>query len=131
MAVKQTGRKQYRTMQGKAIDMDLLRQRNELTPAVGNVRVNARGDELGPCGKIIKKREEVLRDYYEDNVEPTQFEASERAPVVEEPVAEATEVEAPKPRSTKPKAGQTKAEAKEEAADWVEDADGNFVKRGE
>ena len=41
-------------MQGKAIDMDLLRQRNELTPAVGNVRVNARGDELGPGGKIIK-----------------------------------------------------------------------------
>ena len=53
MAVKQTGRKQYRTMQGKPIDMDLLRQRNELTPAVGNARVNARGDELGPGGKII------------------------------------------------------------------------------
>ena len=31
MAVRQTGRKQYRTMQGKNIDMDLLRQRNELT----------------------------------------------------------------------------------------------------
>ena len=83
-------------MQGKPIDMDLLRQRNELTPAVGNVRVNARGDELGPGGKIIKKREEVLRDYYEDNVPPTEFEASEKAPVVEEPVAEdTTEVEAP------------------------------------
>ena len=131
MAVKQTGRKQYRSMQGKPVDMDLLRQRNELTPAVGNVRVNARGDELGPGGKIIKKREEVLRDYYEDNVEPTQFEASEKVPVVEEPVAEATEVEAPKARSAKQKAGQTKAEAKEEADDWVEDADGNFVKRGE
>ena len=35
MAVKQSGRKQYKTMQGKAVDMDLLRQRNELTPAVG------------------------------------------------------------------------------------------------
>ena len=92
MAVKQTGRKQYRTMQGKAIDMDLLRQRNELTPAVGNVRVNARGDELGPGGKIIKKREEVLRDYYEDNVEPTEFEASEKEPTVEEPAVETTAV---------------------------------------
>ena len=131
MAVKQTGRKQYRSMQGKSIDMDLLRQRNELTPAVGNVRVNARGDELGAGGKIIKKREEVLRDFYDDNVEPTQFEASEKEPVVEEPAVEATEVEAPKARSTKAKAGQTKAEAKEEADDWVEDADGNFVKRGE
>jgi hypothetical protein len=118
-------------MQGKAIDMDLLRQRNELTPAVGNVRVNARGDELGPGGKIIKKREEVLRDYYEDNVEPTEFEASEKEPTVEEPAVETTEVEEPKARSTKAKAGQTKAEAKEEADEWVEDEDGNFSKRGE
>ena len=131
MAVKQTGRKQYRTMQGKAIDMDLLRQRNELTPAVGNVRVNARGDELGPGGKIIKKREEVLRDYYEDNVEPTEFEASEKEPTVEEPAVETTEVEEPKARSTKAKAGQTKAEAKEEADEWFEEEDGNFSKRGE
>ena len=46
----------------------------KLTPAVGNVRVNARGDELVPGGKIIKKREEVPRDYYEDNAPPTQFE---------------------------------------------------------
>jgi hypothetical protein len=130
MAVKQTGRKQYKSMQGKPVDMDLLRQRNELTPAVGNARVNARGDELGAGGKIIKKREDVLRDFYEDNVAPTQFEASEKAPVVE-PTVEATEVEPPSARSTKAKTGQTKAEAKEEADDWVEDADGNFVQRGD
>ena len=55
MAVRQTGSKQYKTMQGKAIDMDLLRQRNELTPAVGNVRVNARGDELAPWRKDYRK----------------------------------------------------------------------------
>ena len=66
MAIKQTGKKTYKTMQGKPIDMDLLRKRNELTPAVGNAKVNARGDELGPGGKIVKKREEVLADYYRD-----------------------------------------------------------------
>tara|TARA_B100000925_G_scaffold270711_1_gene233407 strand:+ start:2318 stop:2725 length:408 start_codon:yes stop_codon:yes gene_type:complete len=135
MAVRQTGRKQYKSMQGKAIDMDLLRQRNELTPAVGNVRVNARGDELGPGGKIIKKREEVLRDYYEDNAPPTQFEEPTGKPA-EEPVVEpelAVEVEEPtntKTSSTKTKPGKTKAESKQED-DWVEDAEGNFVKRGE
>ena len=48
MAVKQTGKKVYKTMQGKILDMDPLRKRNELTPAVGNAKVNARGDELGP-----------------------------------------------------------------------------------
>ena len=66
MAMKQTGRKVYKTMQGKSLDMDLLRQKNELTPAVGNARVNARGDELGPGGKIIKKRDEILDEYYRD-----------------------------------------------------------------
>ena len=55
----------YKTMQGKEIDMDQLMARNETMPAVGNVRVNARGDELGPDGKIIRTREEVLSEYYD------------------------------------------------------------------
>ena len=33
MAVKQTGQKVYRTMQGKPVDMDLLRKRYELNEA--------------------------------------------------------------------------------------------------
>ena len=54
----------------------------------------------------------------------------------EEPVIEpelAVEVEEPtntKTSSTKTKPGKTKAESKQED-DWVEDAEGNFVKRGE
>ena len=63
MPMKQTGRKQYKSMQGKTVDMDLLRQKNELTPAVGNAKVNARGDELGAGGKIVRTREQVLKDY--------------------------------------------------------------------
>jgi hypothetical protein len=131
MAVKQTGRKQYKSMQGKSIDMDLLRQRNELTPAVGNVRVNARGDELGPGGKIIKKREEVLRDYYDDNVAPTEFEqpVKQEQPVAED-TAPAVEVEEPVRRSTRTTPGKTKAESKTDD-EWVEDDEGNFVKKGE
>ena len=54
----------YRTMQGKEIDLDKLRIKNEMTLAVGNVKVNARGDELGPGGKIIKKREDVMTEYH-------------------------------------------------------------------
>ena len=54
-------------MQGKQVDMERLMSQNELMPAVGNVRVNARGDELGAGGKIIKKREEVIAEYYESN----------------------------------------------------------------
>ena len=61
------GRKTYRTMQGKNIDMELLAQKNELVPAIGNAKMNARGDELGPGGKIIRRREDIMAAYYEHN----------------------------------------------------------------
>lgn len=61
MAMKETQRQVYRSMQGKEVDMHKIVMQNEMTVAVGNVRVNARGDELGAGGKIIKKREEVLK----------------------------------------------------------------------
>lgn len=61
----------YRTMQGRAIDMDKLRSQNELTPAVGNMKVNARGDEIGRGGKIIRTREQVMSKYYENNPNAT------------------------------------------------------------
>jgi hypothetical protein len=54
-------------MQGKEIDMDKLMTKHELMPAIGNAGVNARGDELGPGGKIIRKREEIMSAYYENN----------------------------------------------------------------
>lgn len=56
----------YRTMQGREIDMDKLIARNELMPAIGNARVNARGDEIGNGGQIVKKREDVMNEYYEN-----------------------------------------------------------------
>jgi hypothetical protein len=59
--------KVYTSMRGKEIDMEKLTLRNELTPAVGNVRVNARGDELGPGGKVIRTREQILEEYYKNN----------------------------------------------------------------
>ncbi len=57
-------KKSYRTALGKMVDMDTLRLSNEETIAVGNMKVNARGDELGPGGQVIKSRNEVMDDYY-------------------------------------------------------------------
>lgn len=62
MAMKEQPKQVYRSMQGKEVDMHKLVMQNEMTVAVGNVKVNARGDELGPGGKIIKKREDILRE---------------------------------------------------------------------
>jgi len=67
MPMKEPGRKVYKSMQGKEVDLEKLRMKNELTPAVGNVRVNARGDELGPGGQIIRKREDVMKVYNDQN----------------------------------------------------------------
>ena len=100
MAMKQPGRKVHRSANGKIVDMDLLRQRNELTPAVGNARVNARGDQLGAGGKIVRKKEELLKDYYQSN--PGVIE--------EQPVAK-----------NQPSAS--------ESAEWEEDDNGNFIPR--
>jgi hypothetical protein len=122
--------------------MDLLRQRNELTPAVGNARVNARGDELGPGGKIIRKRDEILDEYYKDHPQAVADEVAGTQPAqqpVAEPVAEVKEtVKATPKKATKATPSKVEAEmaAIDEEADetgtaWVEDADGNFVKKGD
>ena len=59
--------KTYTSMRGKEIDMERLTVQHEGTPAVGNMRVNARGDELGPGGKIIRTREQIQEEYYKRN----------------------------------------------------------------
>jgi len=75
----------YKTMLGREIDMEKLMSANELMPAIGNMRVNARGDELGPGGKIVRKREDVVAAYYENNpnARPTAT-SSPTQPVVQE-----------------------------------------------
>lgn len=54
----------YRTAQGRPLDMETIRLQNELVPALGNMRVNARGDQLGPGGKIVKTKEMIMDEYY-------------------------------------------------------------------
>ena len=51
-------------MQGKEVELDKLILRNETVLAVGNAKVNARGDEIGPGGKIIRKREDIMSGYH-------------------------------------------------------------------
>jgi len=128
MPVRQQQKKTYQTFQGKKIDMDTLRQRNELTPAVGNARVNARGDQLGPGGKIIKNRDEVIRDYYEEHPQAAPDEVAQVEQTAE--VAEPVQTKAQKKSAENAKKAKT-VEASDAEDDWVEDEDGNFVKRGD
>ena len=130
MALKGNTRKTYKTMRGKVVDMDQLQQRNELTPAVGNARVNARGDELGPGGKIVRKKEQAIKDYYKS--EPAvKAEPKETSPLESKPkegVKSNTTTRAEKKvKATEP----STRELEELEDDWVEDDDGNFVPKGE
>jgi len=52
----------HRTARGLAIDMDRLRLANETTIAVGNMKTNARGDQLGQGGKVIKTRAQLMNE---------------------------------------------------------------------
>jgi len=122
MVQKTNGRKVYKSMQGKTIDMDLLRQRNELTPAVGNAKVNARGDELGPGGQIVRPKEEVLKEYYENTTGvPDELAVKQKQKDLTDDWVE--------PETVK----KTTKSSKQEVVDdeWVEDDDGNFVKKGD
>lgn len=66
--------KVHTTMRGRELDMEKLSLRNELTPAVGNIKVNARGDQLGKGGKIVKTKEQILADYYQKTTKKTDGE---------------------------------------------------------
>lgn len=52
---------------GQSIDMDALIAANKESPAVGNMKVNAAGDEIGPGGEIVRPNEDRVRAYYRDN----------------------------------------------------------------
>lgn len=52
------------TANGVPLDMEALRTQNEKTVAVGNMRVNARGDELNTAGEISKTRNQRMTEYY-------------------------------------------------------------------
>jgi hypothetical protein len=57
----------YTTANGKKINLDSLISQNDDTIAVGNMKVNARGDQLGPGGKVETNKNQVMQDYYKLN----------------------------------------------------------------
>ena len=83
MVARAPRKRMYRTMQGKMIDMDRLRAANEDVRAVGNMNVNAKGDVIGPGGKIVKPKSDVMKKYYEQpkgKVDDTPIRARPVAP---------------------------------------------------
>ena len=57
----------YTTANGKRVSIDAIIAQNESTIAIGNMKVNARGDQLGPGGKVEITRDKVMNDHYKLN----------------------------------------------------------------
>jgi hypothetical protein len=70
--------KVYKTAMGKKVDMDMLRLANENVIAIGNMSTNARGDELGKGGKVVKSRAKLMQEYHKLNT-PTATEDAPKA----------------------------------------------------
>ena len=58
----------HRTALGKALDMSALASRNERVRAVGNMKVNARGDTVDGQGKIVVPVTKKVGDKYQRSV---------------------------------------------------------------
>lgn len=58
----------YRSAQGKVIDMSALAAKNEKVRAVGNMKVNARGDTIDGTGKIITPVTQKVGEAYQKTV---------------------------------------------------------------
>ena len=87
--------KVYRTAQGKIVDMGAIALQNEQVRAVGNMGVNARGDQIDANGNAIKTaNERVNRQYQKQtNVQSGPLTKPKAEPVKEKLVAD--EVVAP------------------------------------
>ncbi len=75
-------RKVYRTAQGKMVDLGALQLRNENVRAVGNMKVNARGDLIDSGNRAIDTRNrQVARQYSRQttNVTDTPVRTSQAA----------------------------------------------------
>ena len=58
----------HRSANGKTIDMGSLRLRNENTGAVGNMKVNARGDLVDDKNQVISSKPKQVNQNYNNQV---------------------------------------------------------------
>ena len=100
MVARAPRKRMYRTMQGRMVDIEKLRAANESVQAVGNMKVNARGDVLGANGQVVTPKAQVIKKYYE---QPKGKVSDGQSKIMQPP--------APQPKSVETKAVETKTVA--------------------
>jgi len=79
------------TYRGVTLDMDSIRRENEKVPAIGNMKVNAKGDQI-KGGRVTKTADQIARENH--RVQSTVVSTGLKGPI---PAAPAV-LEAPKPK---------------------------------
>lgn len=72
----------YSTAQGRSVDMSALSMKNEKVRAVGNMRVNARGDLLDNQNRIIQDAQIRVNDNYNQTIVSAPRPIGEARPVI-------------------------------------------------
>ena len=128
--------KNYKSMRGANIDVAKLMLQQEKNISVGNTRSNARGDQVGRGGRVVKGADEIAREHYNKNnpraVKQTSIKLDDAD--VKRQIEEAKNK--PDPimddwKEPEPEEVQVKEEKAEPKEEWVEDEEGNFVKASE
>lgn len=79
-------RRIYKTAQGKTVDIGALQLRNENVRAVGNQKVNARGDLIDSNNRpIVTRNEQVARQYRRQTTNTTDGRVPSSAADIEIP----------------------------------------------
>ena len=104
--------KLYRSANGKTVDMGKLLLQNEHVMAVGNMNVNARGDQLNTkTQRSIQTRAETVTKHYEKQVQSNVVDEPIYSTIPEKkPVAKTKAASKPKPQAEKKTAKKEKVE---------------------
>lgn len=89
--------KTYKTAMGKTIDMGSMAVANEKIRAVGNMRVNARGDIIDSNNNIVKTRQQQLAEQYSTQTKKQNRPGTAQKPQAEKPAPQAKVKESAKP----------------------------------
>ena len=72
-----------RTAKGRIINLDDLIASSPHTTSVGNMKVDAKGNKLGPGGEIEQTREKRTRSYYKDHPQSSNRKVSLKGEMTE------------------------------------------------
>lgn len=104
--------KTVKTAKGRTLDMGTLAAKNEMTRAVSNLNMNARGDIIDNRGNVEISREKIQKEFYKDNVPGSDTE-NVSIKEDESPAEAKKPVDAPKPVPKKQSASKQATEVTE------------------